>query len=209
MRAVGPLLSRARLLGQPSPPSHLLLTFWLLALQAALESTLQRPTYMYPPSPPPGRRKNDPLDFVALMEAQEAAEEPQFELQARRAAGEGRRRRAKPAAKTLLPEDHHYKVNASLEPGLRRWQALRRLRKRLHFGTAFQASCMLVLRAEALATAHISVCSRASPPPVCLANAGGESEPVCPAATKRGGRARWRGGRRGSRRSSGRGRCGG
>lgn len=56
------------------------------------------------------RRKNDPLDFVALMEAQEAAEEPEFELLARRAAGEGRRRRAKPAAKTLLPEDHHYKV---------------------------------------------------------------------------------------------------
>lgn len=59
------------------------------------------------------RRKNDPLDFVALMEAQEAAEEPEFELLARRAAGEGRRRRAKPAAKTLLPEDHHYKASGA------------------------------------------------------------------------------------------------
>ncbi|KAL4421403.1 hypothetical protein ABPG75_010694 [Micractinium tetrahymenae] len=56
------------------------------------------------------RRKNDPLDFVALMEAQEAQEAPVFELLPRRPQGEGRRRRAKPAAKTLLPEDHHYKV---------------------------------------------------------------------------------------------------
>ncbi|EFN54475.1 hypothetical protein CHLNCDRAFT_135132 [Chlorella variabilis] len=58
------------------------------------------------------RRKNDPLDFVALMERQEAeAQAPDFELMPRREAGAARRpRRAKPAAKTLLPEDHHYKV---------------------------------------------------------------------------------------------------
>lgn len=66
------------------------------------------------------RRKNDPLDFVALMERQEAeAQAPDFELMPRREAGAARRpRRAKPAAKTLLPEDHHYKVRLALAPGM-------------------------------------------------------------------------------------------
>lgn len=55
-------------------------------------------------TPPPGcgRRKNDPLDFVALLAE---AEQPVFEkLPARKTA-----RKAAPA-KTLLPEDLHYKV---------------------------------------------------------------------------------------------------
>ena len=56
----------------------------------------------------PTRRKNDPLDFVALMEAADA-QPPAFDLlpaQPRARAA----RRARPVAKTLLPEDHHYKV---------------------------------------------------------------------------------------------------
>ncbi|PSC75846.1 condensin complex subunit 2 [Micractinium conductrix] len=51
------------------------------------------------------RRKNDPIDFVALMEAADA-EVPTFDMLPTKA----RARRAKPPAKTLLPEDHHYKV---------------------------------------------------------------------------------------------------
>ena len=47
------------------------------------------------------------------MEQQVAEQvpEPAFELMAQREAGMAKKaRRAKPAAKTLLPEDHHYKV---------------------------------------------------------------------------------------------------
>lgn len=50
------------------------------------------------------RKRNEPLDFVALL----AAPEPVVELLP---AGSGRRR-ARPSAKTLLPEDHHYSVEA-------------------------------------------------------------------------------------------------
>ena len=64
------------------------------------------------PAPPlhPSRRKNDPLDFVALMEAANAPPAPEFELLPARKAGKARK--ARPAAKTLLPEDHHYNVRA-------------------------------------------------------------------------------------------------
>jgi hypothetical protein len=64
------------------------------------------------------RRKNDPLDFVALMEAQSGEQPPappEFELLPR---GKAKRaKRARPAAKTLLPEDHHYKVGHGRRAG--------------------------------------------------------------------------------------------
>jgi condensin complex subunit 2 len=53
------------------------------------------------------RKRNEPLDFVALMT--EGAEEPEFEMLPR--GNSGRRtasRTKKTAAKTLLPEDYHY-----------------------------------------------------------------------------------------------------
>ncbi|PRW32517.1 condensin complex subunit 2 [Chlorella sorokiniana] len=63
------------------------------------------------------RRKNDPLDFVTLMEGQDA-EVPQFDLLPSKRgkdgegkAKKGRAKRGKAAAKTLLPEDHHYNVD--------------------------------------------------------------------------------------------------
>lgn len=53
------------------------------------------------------RRKNEPLDFVALLAEEE---QPVIEkLGAKRGAG-GASKRSKAPAKTLLPEDHHYKV---------------------------------------------------------------------------------------------------
>ena len=56
------------------------------------------------------RKKNAPLDFVAFMES-EGATEPEFEMLPK---GGGRRSaktaRGKIAAKTLLPEDYHYKA---------------------------------------------------------------------------------------------------
>jgi len=50
------------------------------------------------------RRKNEPLDFVALMQG---GSEPVFDMMPR---GTARRHatKAKPKAKTLLPEDYHY-----------------------------------------------------------------------------------------------------
>jgi condensin complex subunit 2 len=62
------------------------------------------------------RRKNEPLDFVALMV--EGAAPPEFELLPR---GAGRRgaRRPRPAAKTLLPEDQHYKAESLARYALR------------------------------------------------------------------------------------------
>lgn len=64
-----------------------------------------------------GRKKNQPLDFVALMA--EGVKEPEFEMLPR---GGGRRaatRRTKAAAKTLLPEDYHYKAESLARYSLR------------------------------------------------------------------------------------------
>jgi len=53
------------------------------------------------------RKRNEPLDFVALMA--EGAEEPEFEMLPRGKSGRRTTSRTKrTAAKTLLPEDHHY-----------------------------------------------------------------------------------------------------
>ena len=49
------------------------------------------------------RKKNDPLDFVALLQQ---AEQPEFTKLPRKAT------KRKAPAKTLLPEDHHYKVGS-------------------------------------------------------------------------------------------------
>jgi condensin complex subunit 2 len=52
------------------------------------------------------RKRNEPLDFVALMA--EGAEEPEFEMLPRGNSGRKRSTRTKTVAKTLLPEDYHY-----------------------------------------------------------------------------------------------------
>ncbi|KAL4534408.1 hypothetical protein Ndes2437B_g03686 [Nannochloris sp. 'desiccata'] len=53
------------------------------------------------------RKRNEPLDFVALMA--KGAEEPEFEMLPRGNSGRRTTRRTKKtAAKTLLPEDYHY-----------------------------------------------------------------------------------------------------
>jgi len=68
--------------------------------------------------PGAARKRNDPLDFVALM-AQGAAE-PEFEMMPRGGARRGRGKpKAKPKAKTLLPEDYHYTAEALARYSLR------------------------------------------------------------------------------------------
>lgn len=67
------------------------------------------------------RRRNEPLDFVALMmENNDGAGEPDFERLPRYKGGAGGgMRRKKPVANTLLPEDHHYAAECLVRYALR------------------------------------------------------------------------------------------
>ena len=134
------------------------------------------------------------------MEQQEA-EAPTFELLARReapAGGAKRARRSKPAAKTLLPEDHHYQVGAGagMRCAVLRQAATEHL---LHACTQ-----PVWLRCLA-AVARLPACSFLPGHMInlLLLPAGGEPQPLRPAAPQRGGgcqrggrRRRWHGRRR-------------